>query len=85
MARAVPDGAGGRDPGQRNGGWAACDAAGRSLPLSARFQGGWLLSALTGGRPLAVFGEWNGAYLQPLSLWAEGGFYGVVGGDSGEG
>ena len=59
------------------------DREGRSLPLSPRFGQGWLLSALTGGYPFALFGEWNGESLQPLSLWAEGCFYGVMRSGSG--
>jgi hypothetical protein len=65
-------------PLQRSGGWSVRDPEGRALPLSPRFRQGWLLSALTGGHRLAVFGEWNGDYLQPLSLFAEGTFYGVM-------
>jgi hypothetical protein len=35
---------------------------------------GWRLMALSGGKPLAVFGEWSNETLNPLSLFAEGRF-----------
>lgn len=52
--------------------WLLADAAGRALPLAARGSQGWRLLALSGGRPLTLFGEWDGAALTPLSAWAEG-------------
>lgn len=68
-------------PVPRSGGWSARDPEGCTLPLAPRFRQGWLLSALTGGSPLALFGEWDGYHLQPLSLFAEGCFYGVTRGE----
>jgi SWIM zinc finger len=35
---------------------------------------GWRLMALSGGKPLAVFGEWANEILNPLSLFVEGRF-----------
>ena len=35
---------------------------------------GWRLMALSGGKPLAVFGEWANEMLNPLSVFAEGRF-----------
>jgi hypothetical protein len=55
-------------------GWAVRDAAGAALPLPASFSHGWRLLAISGGQPLALFGEWDGAVLLPLSVWAEGEF-----------
>jgi hypothetical protein len=52
--------------------WLLGDSAGRAVPLSARGSQGWRLLALSGGRPLTLFGEWDGAALTPLSAWAEG-------------
>jgi len=51
-------------------GWAARDRDGRVLSLAPRFAHGWRLLALSGGRPLALFGEWNGTTLLPLSAGA---------------
>jgi hypothetical protein len=51
--------------------WLVRDAEGRALPLARRFARGWRLLALSGGRPLALFGEWDGQALLPLSAWAE--------------
>jgi hypothetical protein len=50
--------------------WAIRDHAGRALPLAPGFAHGWRLLALSGGRPLALFGEWNGTTLLPLSAGA---------------
>lgn len=53
-------------------GWVLHSAAG-SLPLSPGFGRAWTLAALSGGRPLDLFGEWDGEALLPLSAWnAEG-------------
>jgi hypothetical protein len=54
--------------------WLVRDAEGLTLPLARRFAHGWRLLALSGGRPLALFGEWDGEALLPLSAWAEGRF-----------
>jgi hypothetical protein len=50
--------------------WAVRDGNGRMLPLAPGFAHGWRLLALSGGRPLALFGEWNGTTLLPLSAGA---------------
>jgi len=47
--------------------WAVRDYTGRALPLPTGFAHRWRLLALSGGRPLALFGEWNGTTLLPLS------------------
>jgi hypothetical protein len=52
--------------------WAVVDSAGATLPLSCHDDQGWKLVALGGGRPLSIFGEWDGRVLIPLSAWAEG-------------
>jgi hypothetical protein len=51
--------------------WLVRDADGLALPVARRFVRGWRLLALSGGRPLALFGEWDGDALMPLSAWAE--------------
>jgi hypothetical protein len=51
--------------------WLLRDAEGLALPLVRRFARGWRLLALSGGRPLALFGEWDGEALLPLGAWAE--------------
>lgn len=63
-------------PVTRNGAWLVRDAAGHALPLRANDPAGWRLAALSGGNPLALFGEWDGELLLPLSVWAEGRFLG---------
>jgi SWIM zinc finger len=58
--------------------WVLQDQQGAVLPLSARLNPnqGWQLLALSGGHPLAVFGEWDGASLVLLSVWSEDSYYG---------
>jgi hypothetical protein len=51
--------------------WVVRDSAGRVMSLAPRFAHGWRLLAISGGRPLALFGEWDGDTLLPLSAWAE--------------
>jgi hypothetical protein len=50
--------------------WAVQDGEGYVLPLSAHFDKGWELLALSGGQPVACFGEWNGDTFLPLSVLA---------------
>lgn len=61
-------------PVRRGEAWLARDADGRLLPLGPKAAGGWRLTALSGGRPLTLFGEWDGRRLLPLGVWAEGGY-----------
>ena len=51
--------------------WWLQDPAGQVLPIVPSFQQGWELLATSGGHPVTVFGEWNGQWLLPLSLWSE--------------
>lgn len=44
------------------------DPAGRRVPLVAGLRHGWNLLALSGGAPCAVFGEWDGASLEPMTV-----------------
>jgi hypothetical protein len=44
-------------------------ADGRQIAVHASFRHALYLLALSGGHPLTVFGEWDGACLMPLSVW----------------
>ena len=44
------------------------DDTGRRIGLVAGFRHGWNLLALAGGEPLAVFGEWDGETLDPITV-----------------
>jgi hypothetical protein len=59
-------------PVQLASGWVLRDEAGRFVPLSGRFTHEWTIAALAGGRPLVVFGEWNGRAVAPLGVGSEG-------------
>ncbi|MBM4259344.1 MAG: SWIM zinc finger family protein [Deltaproteobacteria bacterium] len=54
--------------------WCLQDTASRTLSIHPRFSQHWELLALSGGHPTPLFGEWNGEYLLPLSVWANGRF-----------
>ena len=51
--------------------WDLRDTAGHTLLLSRGFPHGWRLMAMSGGRPLTLFGEWDGDVLLPLSVWPD--------------
>jgi len=51
------------------------DAARRRIPVSERFALAWHLLALAGADPLNVFGEWNGAEFEPLTVEHAGAWY----------
>lgn len=71
----------GNSPGfGRSAGCVIVDRDGQCLPVDGRFRESWALLAISGGRPVDLFGEWNGRDFLPLcgvadcrwySLWRE--------------
>jgi hypothetical protein len=61
-------------PFQKDEAWGMVDREGRFVPFEAAFPQVWTLVALSGGRPLNLFGEWNGEIFRPLSACVEGRF-----------
>lgn len=59
-------------PVRRGEQWFARDVDGRLLSLKCEATCGWKLTALSGGYPITVFGEWSGLSLLPISVWADG-------------
>ena len=59
-------------PMRRGEQWFVRDVNGRLLSLRLEPMSGWTLMALSGGHPIAIFGEWNGRSLLPISAWADG-------------
>jgi len=59
-------------------GWGMRDDRGDVLPLAPHFARGWELAAVSGGRPVALFGEWDGERLRPLGALADGRFIGLA-------
>ncbi len=58
-------------PLRRGDEWFVRDVEGRALKLAPRFEFGWTMLALSGGRGIDVFGEWDGDHLWPLSAFHE--------------
>lgn len=58
--------------------WQLVDANGQTLPLARQFERGWQALAISGGRTITVFGEWDGERLLPLGAWAEDGWVSLV-------
>ncbi|MFZ4628159.1 MAG: hypothetical protein ACOYNR_07495 [Blastocatellia bacterium] len=52
--------------------WWLVDQEGRGLPLLDQFLVAWRLLALGGGRPLDLFGEWDGRFFRPLTTIESG-------------
>jgi hypothetical protein len=62
-------------PIKQNDNWFIRDEDKRLLALKSRFnQNNWQLLALSGGYPIDIFGEWDGEYFLPLSVWVENQF-----------
>lgn len=54
--------------------WLVQDRTGAQLTVGASFNRGWHLLALSGGRPMSIFAEWDGSTVFPLSALSEGEF-----------
>ena len=65
-------------PLRRPGGWWLRDVQGAELPLTLSEPDAWTLLALSGGHPVAVFGEWSDHQLRALGVWVNG-FHGLGG------
>ncbi len=61
-------------PLRRGDAWFVRDSEGRTLKLAPRFEFGWEMLALSGGREIDIFGEWDGDHLWPLLAFAENRF-----------
>jgi hypothetical protein len=61
-------------PIKQNDNWFIRDEDKRLLPIKSRFKNNWQLLALSGGYSLDIFGEWDGEYFLPLSVWVENRF-----------
>lgn len=57
-------------PLKRDEQWMVRDRAGQRLRLNSHFDQDWRLLAVSGGETVALFGEWDGQTLLPLSVWA---------------
>jgi hypothetical protein len=54
--------------------WWIVDREGEGVALSGRADGVWTILAGAGGRPVGMFGEWDGRGFLPLSAWQGGQF-----------
>lgn len=64
-------------PLQQDGQWLIVDPNRYQLPLQLPETSAWRLLALSGGRPLHLFGEWNGQVFSPLSAAVDGQLFGL--------
>lgn len=64
-------------PVRQDGGWWVRDDDDMVLPVSPGCTKPWHLLALSGGKPLALFGEWDGESFLPLGAWVEQQFWGI--------
>src|SRR5688572_7156859 len=55
--------------------WRVVDSEQNFLKLDVNEEIAWRLISISGGHPIALAGEWDGACLYPVSAWAEGRFY----------
>jgi hypothetical protein len=70
----LPVSLGGVVPARRDGEWLAAEPDGEALALACDELTGWRLTALSGGRPLAIFGEWERDRVRPVSAIVDGRF-----------
>ena len=61
-------------PNHKNGIWFLYDAHKHPFPIKPKSHTNWQILALSGGYPLDIFGEWDGEYFLPLSVWADNTF-----------
>jgi hypothetical protein len=54
------------------------DAGGRRVLTPARFRHAWPLVSLAGGRPVTLFGEWDGSVFHPVSVEHEAQLFSVT-------
>lgn len=52
-----------------DGGWLLYDENERWIRVDPAFRAGEAMLGVSGGRPLNIFGEWNGSFFQPVSFW----------------
>jgi hypothetical protein len=64
----------------QNDRWSLRDTAGAVLGIDPRFDKGWELCAVAGGKGVDVFGEWNGHHFRPMAAVADGEFVTLAGG-----
>jgi len=58
-------------PIKQNNKWFIRDEEKHVLPLKSIFKNNWQLLALSGGYPVDIFGEWDGEYFLPVSVWGD--------------
>lgn len=61
-------------PVRQGEGWVVSDSQGFCLPVARGFARAWELLAMSGGKPISLFGEWDGRCLLPLSAADNDGF-----------
>jgi hypothetical protein len=59
-------------------GWYGVDIDNNKITMSSQFRQGWNALSVSGGKPVTVFGQWNGHSLLPMSILFNNQFYSVL-------
>ena len=59
-------------------GWYGVDTDNNKIMMSSQFRQGWHLLCVSGGKPVTVFGQWDGHSLLPMSILFNNQFYSVI-------
>ena len=62
-------------PIKHNDNWFIRDEEKHLLPLKSTFKNNWQLLAISGGYPVDIFGEWDGGYFLPVSVWGDNRYF----------
>ena len=61
-------------PIKQNNQWFIRDEDKHLVPVKSIFKHNWQLLAFSGGYPVDIFGEWDGEYFLPVSVWGNNRF-----------
>ncbi|MEM7715647.1 MAG: SWIM zinc finger family protein [Cyanobacteria bacterium P01_A01_bin.68] len=62
-------------PIKQNNQWFIRDEDKHLVPVKSIFKNNWQLLALSGGYPIDIFGEWDGEYFLPVSVWGDNRYF----------
>ncbi|BAY85856.1 SWIM-type zinc finger domain-containing protein [Calothrix parasitica NIES-267] len=62
-------------PIKQDDNWFIRDEDKHLIPVKSKFKNSWQLLAISGGYPVNIFGEWDGEYFVPVSVWGDNGYF----------